>query len=114
MIENYPDLQEALERLEITIKNPEGDKNFMIGFGVNAKEGKYSKEQLEAYSSAIEQVLEEAILKPIHRVGTGETNGPQLWEINTETTLDNLKRLITSIHISAEEYAEEASLLKVA
>ena len=104
---------EVFERLRVKIVEPDRDKNFMVGFGLTSKTGKYSKEQLDAYTYAIETVLEEAGLRPFHQVGSGYTDGVQLWEVHKETNRGNLENLMTSIQIMAGEYAEEMKNLRV-
>ena len=102
---------ETFQPLDIVILNPEEDKYFMVGFGNTVKTGKYTKEQRDAYNYAIESVLEDAGLRVFHQVGAGAKEGTQMWEIHTKGIgRDFLEKIIPSIHLKAETYAEEMSL----
>lgn len=91
-----------LKPLNLKIEKVNNSTNYMIGFN-----GGYSAEQLEAYSFAIELVLEEAGLSYIHKIGENKKSEMQYWEIHEDTSRKNLENLMVSIRIAVEEYDEE-------
>jgi len=98
--------EEVFKPVEVVIIDPEGDKNFMVGFGNTLKTWKYTRDQLEVYSTVIPEILEESGLRPFHQVGSGEKDGPQLWEVWGETTREYLEKLILKIHQAAADYVD--------
>jgi hypothetical protein len=103
---------QPLEDLDIVIIPPHAGQKFLIGFGDTIRTNAYSALQSEAYEEAIPAVLEDAGIETVQRLGKGAKSGVQLWEVESEDVDEKfLRSLIPSIHLKAEEYADEMSLM---
>lgn len=89
----------------IKIRDPEGDKNFMITF-----EGR-TKKECTAFNWAIEGVLRDANLSPFHQIGTSPTGhdepGFHSWEVWRKVTKEQLEQLLPAIEEKAKKYLED-------
>ena len=108
---NISESPETFKPLELVIKDPDGDKGFMVGFGDTLATGVYSKMQMDSYNDAIESVLDQLDLRAFHQIGDGQIDGAQLWEIRGEVDRHLLEKLIPSIHSEAAEIAKELESL---
>ena len=93
--------KEAGVSVQLLIRDPEGDKNFMIGFHGS------SEKICRAYNSAIHEVLNNAELLPFHQVGVTpdgqDKPGYHAWEVWKKVTKEDLALLLPAIEQRVKE-----------
>ena len=98
-------LFEQKNPVELLIKSPRGDKNFMIAFDSK------SQKQCRAYNFAIETICREAGLQPFHQIGTtpdgSDSPGYHGWEMwKSEVSEKMLRELFPEIQAKAKWYLD--------
>jgi len=95
----------SLPEVSLDIKDPIGDKNFMIKF-----EGK-TEQECRTFNLAIRDVLRAENLSPFHQTGTtpfGENEpGYHAWEIWKDISKEAVERLLSKIKQRALEIWDE-------
>lgn len=94
-----PAEQEKETGAHLSIREPDGDKNFMVTFT-----GRNEEESM-AYNLAIEEVLQREKLSPFHQIGA-TFRGPNSvgyhgWEVWRETNREKLSSLLPEIETKA-------------
>lgn len=84
--------------VSLSIRQPDGDKNFMIGFEAETELA------CRAYNYVIKKVLQEQNWQPFHQVGLENQPGYHAWEIWKRVDQEAIEKLLPSIEEQAKDY----------
>lgn len=92
-------------KVELILRFPEVDKNFMVGFNTVRGENALTS----AYNEAIDDVLRNAELNPFHQVGGDDDPGYHAWEVWKKVDEETIRSLFDQIQTQAKQIFEDRS-----